>query len=337
MKNYAVILKFDKRSENQIQKLIHKLNKELGVDYLIPPHITLGVFQTDDLDKYVDKFNIYSRKLRTGEVIFASLGQFVPKVIYLAPLMNEVLLYNHSVISEMLEDLVGQDELISNYAHYQKDQWQPHCTLGAKLDTKKMLTGLASMLKDFKPIIGKIKSVSIVEGEPYLELPALSKTIRTKPGTHQSSTYAVKVISKIIVEGSPEFTDKNYSDDINYYEEQVLLFEANSSNDAYKKAERYMAKAMLIGPHKNIYGQTVRDEVLEYVDCYELFEKPSNQEPEVYSSMYFVPKEVSDEVFLSNRFNYYIDDEEQDKHDKWEDSKRKVILNAEFEKLFKIR
>ena len=104
------------------------------------------------------------------------------------------------------------------------------------------------------------------------------------------------MISKIIVEGSPEFTDKNYSDDINYYEEQVLLFEANSSDDAYEKAERY--KAMLIGPHKNIYGQTVRYEVLEYVD--ELFEKPSNQEPEVYSCTFkFLMK------FLSNRFNYY--------------------------------
>ncbi len=41
MKDYAIILKFDKKSENQITKLIHKINKKLSTNYLIPPHMTL--------------------------------------------------------------------------------------------------------------------------------------------------------------------------------------------------------------------------------------------------------------------------------------------------------
>lgn len=48
MKSYAVILKFDKKSENDIKKLIKKINKKLDTNYLVPPHITLNVFQTNE-------------------------------------------------------------------------------------------------------------------------------------------------------------------------------------------------------------------------------------------------------------------------------------------------
>lgn len=331
MKNYAIILKFDKKSENQIQKLINKINEKLSTNYSTPPHITLGVFQTDDLSRYASNFDDYAKELINGQVTFASIGQFVPKVIYLAPIMNEVLLHNHDVVRKMIYSSDLTDENPQNHEYYLKNQWQPHCTLAMDLDEKKLITAIKIILKYFKPITAKIKSVLLVEADPYLELPEYTKNIKSKKTKVKLNPYSVKVISKIIVEGKPDFKDENYSDDTNHFEEQVLLFNAKSFDHAFDKAEKYMNKQVRFPSHKNIYGQTVRVEVLEYVSSYHLFEEPSMEDPEVFSSIFSVPKSISDEEVLVNRYDYYIKDKEQSKYDEWETLKRKVILNAEFQ------
>lgn len=331
MKIYAIILKFDKKSENQIRKIINKINRKLGTDYSIPPHVTLGVFQTNDFSKYSSDFDDYASELINGEVTFASIGQFIPKVLYLAPIMNEVLLQNHDVVSRMIYKSNITDENPKNYEYYLKNEWQPHCTLAMNLDEKTLITAMKTIIKTFTPITAKIKTVAVVECNPYFELSEYTRIIKTKTINGSLSPYAVKVVSKIIVDGEANFKDKNYSNDTNYYEEQVLLFYAKSFEDAFDKAEKYMSKQVSFPSYKNIYGQTVRIEVLEYVDCYELFENPSKEEPEVYSNIYCVPKDISDEDFLINRYDYYVKDEDQLKHDAWEKVKRKAILNAGFQ------
>lgn len=276
---------------------------------------------------YNSDFNEYTKELINGEVTFASIGQFGSKVLYLAPIMNEMLLHNHDAINKMIynADITDENE------NYIKNQWQPHCTLAMDLEEKAMIAAMKVIIQDFKPITAKIKSVLLVETDPYLEFPEYTKNIKSKKTKEKLEPYSVKVISKIIVEGEPEFVDENYSDDTNYFEEQVLLFNAKSFDHAFDQAEKYMNKQVRFYVHKNIYGQTVRIEVLEYVSSYHLLEELSKEEPEVFSNIFSVPKIISDEEVLVNRYDYYIKDEEQAKYDEWETFKRKVILNAEFQ------
>ncbi|WP_264230128.1 DUF4288 domain-containing protein [Acholeplasma laidlawii] len=282
--------------------------------------------------KYTSDFDDYASELINGKVNFASIGQFGTKVLYLAPIMNDILLQNHDVVSRMIDNASITDEAPQNYDYYQKNQWQPHCTLAVNLDEKTMITAIKSVIKTVSLITAKIKTVALVECEPYLELPEYTKTIKVRKEKNHYLPFSVKVVSKIIVEGKPDFKDKNYVDDTNYYEEQVLMFYAKSFDDAYHKAEKYMNKQVSFPSHKNIYGQTVRTDVLEYVNCYHMFESPSNEEPEIYSNIYSVSKNITDEDVLINRYDYYVKDEDQVIHDEWEKSKRKMILNAEFQK-----
>lgn len=126
MKNYAVILKFDKKSEAKIQKLINKINEKRQTLFSIPPHITLGVFQTDKLNEYTNHFFDYANELINGEVTFSSIGQFVPKVLYLAPVMNDVLLHNHEVISQMIYSSNSSSNIPKNANYYHKGESGNH-------------------------------------------------------------------------------------------------------------------------------------------------------------------------------------------------------------------
>lgn len=94
-----------------------------------------------------------------------------------------------------------------------------------------------------------------------------------------------------------------------------------------------MNKLLQFSSYKNIYGQTVKTEVLEYVSCYELFDEPSEDTPEVYSNIFCVPKNISDSDFLSSRYDYHINDEDQIKKDEIDELKRKVILNTDLKNI----
>ena len=70
MKDYAVILKFDDVSSKKIEDLTKKINDIVGMNYTIPPHITLGVFRTDNIEAYDEIFKKFSEELKRTEVIF---------------------------------------------------------------------------------------------------------------------------------------------------------------------------------------------------------------------------------------------------------------------------
>lgn len=118
MKDYAVILKFDDVSSKKIEDLTKKINDIVGMNYTIPPHITLGVFRTDNIEAYDEIFKKFSEELKRTEVIFSSIGQFSPKVLYIAPLITEDLLDNHKIVNEMIT-YFNLIEIPGNYSHYQ--------------------------------------------------------------------------------------------------------------------------------------------------------------------------------------------------------------------------
>ncbi len=83
--------------------------------------------------------------------------------------------------------------------------------------------------------------------------------------------YGVKVIHVLTVENS----------DRRYYEELILRVEANSFDEAYRKAEHYMKDAVC--EYKNLKGETVKTLSIEAVDCFLVYESDGDVQ-EVYSS-----------------------------------------------------
>jgi len=54
----------------------------------IPPHITIACFHTEELEKIINEVDMNISDIKAGSIIGASLGTFVPYVLFAAPVMN---------------------------------------------------------------------------------------------------------------------------------------------------------------------------------------------------------------------------------------------------------
>lgn len=84
-------------------------------------------------------------------------------------------------------------------------------------------------------------------------------------------TYGVKVIHTYIVG----------EDNQRFYEELILRVEAQSFDEAYEKAEKYMQDANC--EYLNIYGETVKTLQIKAIDCFLAFDMEEDVQ-ELYSS-----------------------------------------------------
>lgn len=83
--------------------------------------------------------------------------------------------------------------------------------------------------------------------------------------------YGVKVI----------FTYSVESDNQKFYEESIYLVDAESFDDAYKKAEEYTKE--YDSEYTNTKGQKVKTEKIDFIDCFLAFDE-ENGVQEIYST-----------------------------------------------------
>ena len=81
--------------------------------------------------------------------------------------------------------------------------------------------------------------------------------------------YSVRLLLQYTVEGGDTF-----------FEDSVVMFEADSSEDAYDKADRYVKDNGLTEPYRNAEGRTVT-RTARAVDCFSVIEEDDGTE--VYS------------------------------------------------------
>lgn len=81
--------------------------------------------------------------------------------------------------------------------------------------------------------------------------------------------YSVRLLLQYTVEGGDTF-----------FEDSVVMFEADSSEDAYDKADRYVKDNGLTEPYRNAEGFTVTCKA-RVVDCFSVIEEDDGTE--VYS------------------------------------------------------
>lgn len=128
--------------------------------------------------------------------------------------------------------------------------------------------------------------------------------------------YSVKLITKSTVETGEVSL-----------EEQILLTEADSFDDAYDKAERYVEERGICDPYRNYQGKLVTRELVSYADCFQLFEDDDDDVTEVYSSIVRPDEKLTEEMiveafrrFSTNRellpFRELVDLDELDEEDK---------------------
>lgn len=96
--------------------------------------------------------------------------------------------------------------------------------------------------------------------------------------------YSVKLIIRHTVETGEVFL-----------EESIIMLDADSFDDAYLKAEQY-AKEYVDDTYQNMYGKTVKSEVISFADCFSVFE---DDVMEVYSSFIKCREELPEEAVMA--------------------------------------
>lgn len=168
--DYAIVLYFDKVSEEKIQTMIEEAARCSGNNYMIntkiPPHITISSITSNDEQMLLEKMEILVKGLRCGEVYWASMGVFNPYVLFLSPVLNEFLQKSCEFVNnELLSVAKAGDN--GNYVPF---SWVPHTAIACKLEHNELIKAFELLQNSFKPFGGMVNKVALAKCNPYKEI-----------------------------------------------------------------------------------------------------------------------------------------------------------------------
>jgi len=169
--DYAIVLYFNDESEAKFNVLIEQVARKTNnymIDNKIPPHITISMFSTSDINKaeHVVSSHIHEfKELTQCELLWVSIGAFVPQVLFAAPVMNQQLINACEMINRFLEP-----EIDSLNRYYQFNSWVPHTTLATKMTKDELICAVEVASLKFTPLSGYVNRIALARCNPYKEL-----------------------------------------------------------------------------------------------------------------------------------------------------------------------
>lgn len=169
--NYAVLLYFDRETENSIWNLHDALFKNDDIPALDRsrhrPHISLAGFSNIDPDKLVSLVQAYANDVEPFDVRLSAIGTFPTEdnVLYLSPVPTVQLLACHE---EFHRRLVRSE--LESYPYYAPARWIPHCTVEMNLSERQFSEAMELCKQIYSPIAGQFREIGAVEYPPYAQL-----------------------------------------------------------------------------------------------------------------------------------------------------------------------
>lgn len=167
---YLISIYFDEKTNKKIQQYINQVAEKTGNTFMldgnVPPHITISAFETRQEEKVIEVLEKVVQNLTPGKLQWASVGQFFPYVIFLAPVLNE---YLHE-LSVQIYDALSQVEDIMISPYYQPLQWMPHATIAKKLTKEEMQIAFQVMQNSFGMFEGEIVRIGVAKPNPHRDI-----------------------------------------------------------------------------------------------------------------------------------------------------------------------
>lgn len=162
-------LYFDNASSERLIELMRTAADACGNEYMlepkiIPPHVTICYFTTDDITPIEQIIGNEAALLKRGNVVWSSLGTFVPSVLFAAPTLNKYLMDACTRFNTLFTDKVT----IADY--YCPYKWTPHTTLATKLTAEQLNISFAAVTAKFQPFQGRTTALSLAKCEPFTDL-----------------------------------------------------------------------------------------------------------------------------------------------------------------------
>ncbi len=167
---YLISIYFDEKTDKHIRQFMHQVADASENQYMlegnVPPHMTISAFEALEEEIVLKTLNQKMTELKSGTLQWASIGQFLPYVLFLSPVLNE---YLHSLsvdVYDMIKDMEGIN--ISKF--YRPFQWMPHTTVGKKLNPEQMQAGFKVLQKSFGMFSGQVIRIGLAKTNPYRDI-----------------------------------------------------------------------------------------------------------------------------------------------------------------------
>ena len=167
---YALILCFDKDTESYFNSIIKSIANSGASSYMlatnIPPHITIADFYTKEINTIVSELDNNITNFAIGDVIWASLGSFIPSVLFASPVMNEYLLNACININNLVKPFAPH----CGCGQYLPFQWVPHTTLAFHLNNDSLNKAFNVATQNFTAVKGKCTRLLLAQCNPFKEI-----------------------------------------------------------------------------------------------------------------------------------------------------------------------
>ncbi len=162
MSRICLNLTFDDEAERAIRS-VQKRIADAGITVRslngYHPHITLAVYDVDDVAGYEDTIETVARKTAPFPLLMESLGIFPQEgVAFYAPRMSDALFSLHRSIVSAFYEKTGH---LPPEEYLLPDLWIPHCTLVGRLELPQMLTVLQVCQRPWTPIRGRAEGIGL--------------------------------------------------------------------------------------------------------------------------------------------------------------------------------
>ncbi|WP_461224200.1 2'-5' RNA ligase family protein [Lacticaseibacillus suihuaensis] len=162
MTEFALILQFEDPAAQTLGAWRAGLGQQIGQPAGVPPHLTLAVFDAASAGAVQARVAASVGRFAVGPVRLASLGAFVPAVVYAAPLWTPGL-----VAANRLANALGDAAPTSRYA---PAGWQPHVALASHLGPATLSAAFTWLTARFTPLTLVEPRLVLIACDPYQEL-----------------------------------------------------------------------------------------------------------------------------------------------------------------------
>lgn len=171
----ALSLWFDEQLEGRVREVWGQLSSN-GIDSPLydgrfRPHVTVGVWETESLERLTDDAAAWAKKTAAFHLQFRSIGLFPGDegVVFLSPIVDHTLLAAHEELSTLTS---RHGTLVSLY--YRLGVWIPHCTLAWQVAPKQCIEAARICMScGCLPLEGKVTAVGIIKTPSEVELKRL--------------------------------------------------------------------------------------------------------------------------------------------------------------------
>lgn len=183
---YLISAYFDEATEKRINKYIKAIEARTGGSFIsdrnIPPHMTVArpepCASTDRLIANIDRLT-ESGAVASGGIYAAALGIFKPRVLFIAPVLNEYLHGLSVALCGASADAAAEEGAapptektgaLPKKTAYEPFNWMPHITIARGLTEPQMRLAFSCMQADFEAFYGRITAIGLAQSRPYHDI-----------------------------------------------------------------------------------------------------------------------------------------------------------------------